>query len=119
MSPSPLPILARRSLPQTMNQITAPINNKTIARRIPVMILRFLLMGFLDFFGFLEFSSFLVVALFMDWSLLALSSPVCSSKSKVWIGARNSAAEVLGSMESWGSIESWGFMELGVVGLVA
>ena len=77
--PSPLPILARRSLPQMINQTTAPISSNTIARIIPVMILRFLLTGFLDFFDFLESLGF---SLFMVWSLAALSSPVCSSKSK-------------------------------------
>ena len=52
--PSPLPILANRSLPQMINQTTAPIRSNTMARMIPVMILRFLLTGFLVFFCFLE-----------------------------------------------------------------
>ena len=76
MLPSPLPILARRSLPQTINQMTAPSNNSMMVRMIPVMILRFLLIGFLSFLVFLALVSML-------GSSLALSSPVVSSKSKV------------------------------------
>ena len=84
MLPSPLPMRARRSLPQMMNQITAPSNRTTMARMMPVMILRFLLMGFFSFLGFLACS-------FILESSLALSSPVCSSKSKVCTGLRKSS----------------------------
>lgn len=38
------------SLPHIINQITAPISKMTIARAIPVMIFRFLLIGFFSFF---------------------------------------------------------------------
>ena len=94
--PSPLPILARRSLPQMMNQMTPARSKTTIPRMMPVMILRFLLIGFLFcFLSFLSsfFCSFLEssFSLFMVWSSEALSSPVCSSKLKVWTGFKNSS----------------------------
>ena len=63
------------SLPQITSQMIAPINRMTMVRIILVMILRFLEIGFLDFFmGFLDG--------LVD-SSVALSSPVCSSKLKV------------------------------------
>lgn len=94
--PSPLPILERRSLPQIMNQVTAPMSKRTIKRMMPVMILRFLLIGFFSFLGFLAFLS-------VDWcitgSLAALSSPVCSSKLKAWTGFRKSSGLAAGVVE--------------------
>lgn len=96
MLPCPFPILERRSLPQMMNQMTAPRSKRTIPRIMPVMILRFLLIGFLFcFLSFLSsfFCSFLESSLdlFMVWSSEALSSPVFSSKLKVWTGFKNSS----------------------------
>jgi len=74
--PCPPVILAMISLPQRINQTTPPIRSKTIKRIIPMIILRFLLMGFLCIF--LAFFDWLVNSEGSD----AFNSPVCSSKSK-------------------------------------
>ncbi len=55
-----------------------------------MIILRFLLTGFLCIF--LAFLGLLVVS----EGSAAFSSPVCSSKSKAWIGCKKSSAELLG-----------------------
>lgn len=94
--PSPLPILERRSLPHIINQVTAPMSKRMMKRMMPVMILRFLLTGFFSFFGFLDFLS---VTSFIVGSLAALSSPVCSSKSKAWTGFRKSSGLAAGVVE--------------------
>ena len=53
-----------------------------------MIILRFLLTGFLCIF--LAFLGLLVVS----EGSAAFSSPVCSSKSKAWIGCKKSSAEL-------------------------
>lgn len=78
--PWPPVILAMMSLPQ-MIKTTAPATiNNSKAMSIRVMILRFLDLGFFSFFIFL--ASFLVRVLPSVGVLLAVSCPLCSSKSK-------------------------------------
>ncbi len=76
------------SLPQMMKTIAPAIINNSKAIRIRVMILRFLDLGFFSFFIFL--ASFLIGV------LLAVSCPLCSSKSKAWTGLRKSSVEAAG-----------------------
>ena len=67
-----------------MNQMTAPIKRRTMARIMLVIILRFLLIGFFSFLGFLD------LALAGEEFAEAFNSPVCSSKSKAWTGFKKS-----------------------------
>ena len=77
--PWPPVILAMISLPQIIKAITNAIRTTRTPMETRVMILRFLLGGFLAFLTFLK------------GFLEALSSPVCSSKSKAWTGLRKSS----------------------------
>lgn len=63
------------SLPQIINQITAPMSKNTMIREVQVIILRFFDIGFFCFLDFLVDSV-------SEGSLAAFNSPLCSSKSK-------------------------------------
>ena len=72
-----IPILARRPLIQRIKPIPPAISKKTIMTIIMVMTLRFLDIGFLCFFLWCD-----CLGLVGAGSLVALSSPLISSKSK-------------------------------------
>ena len=95
-------------MPQIINQITPPIKITIKVSIIPVMILRFLLIGFLGFLDFLLVSSIV-------FGSAAFNSPLCSSNSKACTGLRKSSVELcgvgfdcgVGLVEAidWGSVE--------------
>ena len=69
--------------------MTPAINNSTIARRILVMILRFLDTGFFAFFSLCFLP--LAFSVISSGLSLACNSPVFSSKLKTWVGSRKSS----------------------------
>ena len=101
MLPCPPVILAMMSLPQMTSQVTPAINNRTMARRMLVMILRFLDTGFFAFFGFFSFALCLASMVSSGVSL-AFNSPVFSSKLKTWVGVRKSSVVLMVLGESDG-----------------
>lgn len=100
--PCPPVILAIMSLPQRTTIIPAIRTRLSKAIIIPVMILRFLLAGFLDCFIVLPFW-FIVEAEVLEVTVgVAVSSPLCSSKLKAWTGFKKSSVLARGAEGFWG-----------------
>lgn len=105
--PWPPVILAIMSLPQRIKAITPPIRRTARTETTVRMIFFFLVIGFLSFLDFFRF-----LKLVSTGTDEAVSSPLCSSKLKTWVGLRKSSV-----ISAWEGVGALAVLTVAVAGL--